>query len=248
MVIRSDGSSRLHTDLRDSQLIDDGTPEMDSLPDHNGLKSKQRALREKFHINLSLRVHRALSWLDRADKCDDDDADAQFIFLWIAFNAAYAEDLGQVTPDASRNLFRAYFEKLIPLDQDRRIYNALWTRFSGPIRLLLDNKFVYHRFWSHHNGVPGHDDWEQKFSIARQQAQSALASQNTLIVLTTLFDRLYVLRNQLMHGGATWNSTVNRAQVRDGAAILAFLIPLFIDLMMDNPNLPWGKPNYPVIP
>lgn len=220
---------------------------MDSLPDHNSLKSKQRALREKFHVNLSLRVHRALSWLDRASQSGDD-ADAQFIFLWIAFNAAYAEDLGQVTPDASRNLFRAYFEKLIPLDQDRRIYNALWTRFSGPIRLLLDNNFVYHRFWSHHNGVPGHDDWEQKFSIARQQAQSALASQNTLIVLTTLFDRLYVLRNQLMHGGATWNSTVNRAQVRDGAAILAFLIPLFIDLMMDNPNLPWGKPNYPVIP
>lgn len=220
---------------------------MDSLPDHNSLKSKQRALREKFHVNLSLRVHRALSWLDRASQSSDD-ADAQFIFLWIAFNAAYAEDLGQVTPDASRNLFRAYFEKLIPLDQDRRIYNALWTRFSGPIRLLLDNKFVYHRFWSHHNGVPGHDDWEQKFSIARQQAQSALISQNTLIVLTTLFDRLYVLRNQLMHGGATWNSNVNRAQVRDGAAILAFLIPLFIDLMMDNPNLPWGKPNYPVIP
>ena len=34
-----------------------------------------------------------------------------------------------------------------------------------------------------------------------------------------VFDRLYVLRNQLVHGGSTWNSGINRTQVRDGAAI-----------------------------
>jgi hypothetical protein len=50
-----------------------------------------------------------------------------------------------------------------------------------------------------------------------------------------------------VHGGATWNSGVNRAQVRDGAALLAFLIPLFVDLMMDNTGTPWGKAHYPVV-
>lgn len=29
------------------------------------------------------------------------------------------------------------------------------------------------------------------------------------MILSILFDRLYVLRNQLVHGGATWNSDVN---------------------------------------
>ncbi len=219
---------------------------MAGLPNYAALKTKQRALRNGFQENLSLRVHRALSWLDRAEQCGDD-ADARFIFLWIAFNAAYSEDLGQATPDAARNLFRDYFDRLAPLDADRRIHNALWQRFSGPIRLLLDNKYVYHRFWNHHNQVPGHEDWEQHFAAARQRVHRALVGQDTLIVLTTLFDRLYVLRNQLMHGGATWSSSVNRAQVRDGAAILAFLLPLFIDLMMDNPDLPWGKAHYPVV-
>ncbi|WP_425067816.1 hypothetical protein [Reyranella sp.] len=38
-----------------------------------------------------------------------------------------------------------------------------------------------------------------------------------------ILDRLYVLRNQLLHGGATWNSSVNRSQVRDGAAVLSRL-------------------------
>jgi hypothetical protein len=67
------------------------------------------------------------------------------------------------------------------------------------------------------------------------------------VILSTLFDRLYVLRNQLVHGGATWNSSVNRAQVGDGARIMAFLVPLFIDLMMDNPEFAWGAPYYPVV-
>jgi len=40
---------------------------------------------------------------------------------------------------------------------------------------------------------------------------------------------------------------VNRAQVRDGAEILGFLMPVFIDIMMNNPNEHWGKPFYPVV-
>ena len=62
-----------------------------------------------------------------------------------------------------------------------------------------------------------------------------------------LFDRLYVLRNQLVHGGATWNSSVNRDQVRDGARTLGFLVPIFVDLMMDNQGENWGLPYYPVV-
>jgi hypothetical protein len=74
-----------------------------------------------------------------------------------------------------------------------------------------------------------------------------LFSHNTVRVLSILFDRLYVLRNQVLHGGATWNSSVNRNQVRDGARILGFLVPVFIDLMMDHPDEDWGAPHYPVV-
>ena len=41
--------------------------------------------------------------------------------------------------------------------------------------------------------------------------------------------------------------SVNRNQVKDGARILAFLVPLFIDIMMDNPRVDWGAPYYPVV-
>jgi hypothetical protein len=75
----------------------------------------------------------------------------------------------------------------------------------------------------------------------------ALAERDTSRILSVVFDRLYVLRNQLVHGGATWNSGVNRNQVRDGATVMGFLLPVFIDIMMDNPGRDWGKPFYPVV-
>ena len=49
-----------------------------------------------------------------------------------------------------------------------------------------------------------------------------------------------MLGNQLLHGGATWNSQVNRNRVRDGASLLATLLPVFIDLMLDAPQRDWG--------
>ena len=74
-----------------------------------------------------------------------------------------------------------------------------------------------------------------------------MRARDTVEALSLVFDRLYVLRNQLVHGGATWNSTVNRDQVRDDAAILAVLMPVFVDVMMDNPCEDWGRPFYPAL-
>ena len=75
----------------------------------------------------------------------------------------------------------------------------------------------------------------------------AFRAGDTTKVLSFVFVRLYVLRNQLVHGDSTWNSGVNRTQVRDGAAILTFLMPVFVELMMDDPGMDWGKPFYPVV-
>jgi hypothetical protein len=62
-----------------------------------------------------------------------------------------------------------------------------------------------------------------------------------------VLDRLYTVRNQLIHGGATYQSKVNRSQVKDASEILSFLVPLMIDIMITNINEDWGTINYPVI-
>lgn len=220
---------------------------MNDVIDHATLKAKQRTVRDGFPETMGLRAHRAISWIGRAEACREDD-DACFIFLWIAFNAAYADEreFQRVAP-GERAAFAGYFERLVALDSEKRIYNAIWRRFSGPIKMLLDNRYVFNPFWQHHNGICGFEDWEEKFRTASRTFAQAFQAGDTAKVLSFVFDRLYVLRNQLVHGGSTWNSGVNRAQVRDGAAILAFLIPVFVDLMMDHPDKDWGKPFYPVV-
>ena len=210
------------------------------------LKDKQRAIRQGFPENLALRVHRSISWLQRAER-ENGDQDAAFIFLWIAFNSAYAEDIPEASPSGERTNFDAFFERILAIDIDHRIYDAIWDRFSRSIRLLLDNQYVFQPFWHFQNGIDGYEDWEDRFAKSKRRIGLALQNRDTRLILTTLFDRLYVLRNQLVHGGATWNSSVNRSQVRDGAAILGFLLPLFIDLMMDNPSIAFGAPYYPVV-
>jgi hypothetical protein len=212
------------------------------------LKARQRAIRDGFPQPFGLRIHRTLSWLGRAEREGDDPA-AMFLFLWIAFNAAYADErdvLGE-RPQGERGAFAWFFGQLVRLDADRRLYDCVWERFSGPIRLLLENRYVWGPFWSHQNGQPGHEDWEARFAGARRAFHAALARQDTAGVLSMLFDRLYVLRNQLVHGGATWGSRVNRDQLRDGAGILGCLVPIMADLMMDHPHEDWGRPFYPVV-
>ena len=115
------------------------------------------------------------------------------------------------------------------------------------MRILLENKYVYQPFWKHINGVEGFSDWETRFQRESERVNRDLAEQQTSRFLDLLFSRLYVLRNQILHGGATWNSSVNRSQVRDGEAILGFLVPAFVKVMMDHPDEPWGANYYPVV-
>ena len=211
------------------------------------LKDKQRALRAGFPEALGLRVHRAISWLGRSEQ--EPDSDVRFILLWIGFNAAYASNIGQAFEQigSERETFTTFFDALNEFDSERRIYRTVWDRFSQEIRILLDNRYIFGPFWKHHNGDSAFSDWAARLDRAKTAVNHALLRRDTTTLLSILFDRLYVLRNQLVHGGATFESAVNRAQVRDGCAILGTLLPLFIDLMMENPEWVWGMPHYPVV-
>lgn len=213
---------------------------------HTGgwLKTKQRTIRDSFPENLGLRVHRAISWILKAET--EQDPDGQFIFLWIALNACYAEYGTDINARPERNKLGAFFEKIVGLDSENLIYKAIWEQYSQPIRLILSNKHVFEPFWSHHNAIKGYENWEASFEKAKTSALLALKEKNPAQVLNIVFDRLYVLRNQLVHGGSTHNGQVNRSQVSDGSKILGHLMPIFVNVMMDHPSTPWGEPFYPV--
>ena len=218
-----------------------------SIP-HKTLKEKQRHLREGFPQTSGLRVHRASSWIGRAE-AEKHDPDAAYIFQWIAFNAEYADvtDVGAETALGDRKQFIDYIDRLIALDHDGRLHGAVWGKFRGPIAQLMENRYVYRPFWLNQNGIPGNEDWAKKWKRSAEHFVRAMADKQTARVLREVFDRLYMLRCQIIHGGSTWGGKVNRDQVKDGAAILGTLIPIMVDIMMDNPEDDWGRPFYPVV-
>ena len=83
-------------------------------------------------------------------------------------------------------------------------------------------------------------------STAKTFILKSLSRKDTSKILLILFDRLYTLRNQILHGAATWNSNVNRSQINDGSNILSSLVPQFIFIMMKNHNKNWGSLAYPI--
>lgn len=208
------------------------------------LKTRQRQEREHYSEALGLRIHRAISWLGRAEQCDD--LDGRFVFLWISFNAAYSNELAGISIAESEQ-FRGFLSKLVTLDAQQRLYSITWQKYTTAIRVLLDNQYVYQPFRNHHNRIAGFSDWAARFKASKQTANIALANKDTATVLGVIFSRLYTLRNQIMHGGATWSSSANRNQLRDATAILGDLVPVLIEIMMDNKDAHWGEACYPVV-
>jgi hypothetical protein len=210
------------------------------------LKERQRQERDNYQLNLSLRVHRALSWLDRAERAEGD-LDAQFIFLWIAFNAAYANEIDDHRRFTEQETFRNFIDRLCQLDEENLLSGLVWKEFTSSIRVLLSNQYVFQPFWDFHNNKKSEQEWQDDFKTANAFAHKALGHKNTSAVLSVIFSRLYTLRNQTMHGGATWNSAVNREQMRDAVAFMTKFVPSIIKIMMDSSNVFWGEPCYPVV-
>lgn len=211
----------------------------------NTLKQRHRAERDQYPSALSIRVHRALSWLNKAEQCSDDDS--AFLFLWIAFNSAYAQDFEQKSSFGERGLFQEFLSKLVELDKQQQLSAIVWEQYSGPIRCILDNEFILQAYWDYQASRIDQESWKQARSKAKIAANQALSQNDTASVLSIVFARLYTLRNQMIHGGATFGSSANRQQLRDCTSLLQHLVPTLITIMMNNKQAMWGEPVYPLV-
>lgn len=192
----------------------------------------------------SIRIHRAISWFINAEE-NKKNLDNSFIFLWISFNAAYAQELTRNSISEGEK-FQSFIKRIIDLDKDYKIQNILLDEFSQSIRVLLENKFVYHVFWEYQLGNTSLN-WKEGFINSNKKAFYAILNKDTLTVMTIIFSRLYTLRNQIIHGGATYNSRTNRDQLRDGCKIMFNIMQRIISIMIDNPKDFSEEVVYPVI-
>ena len=192
---------------------------------------------------LTIRIHRAISWLKSAEK-QDDNLDLKFISLWVSFNACYAVDLNGISSKPEKAKLRDFTSSLVQFDRTR-LYNLFWEKYSGPVKVLIENKFVFEKFWEYNRGEA--NDYLSAFNKSIASATNCLSKQNIEGLIEIVLERLYTLRNQLIHGGATYNSKLNRSQLRDACNIMQLLVPIIIDIMLENAEHDWGEIAYPVV-
>ncbi len=216
------------------------------LQQQQALKDSLRSKRDTLSQHHATRLHRALSWLGCA-AAQSHDPDLQFISLWISFNACYAVDEGGSESLAERFAFQRFIQKLIELDSHKNIYACLWQTYSGPVKALIKNPYVYYGFWQAKRKDKNDDSWQVEFDNLSVAALNNLSRQQVPELLTIVLDRLFVLRNQLLHGGATYQSKVNREQVEQGVLLLSALVPNMIEIMLGTETDDWGEIYYPVL-
>lgn len=195
---------------------------------------------------VTLRIRRALSWGHRGlQAARQNDPDVAFALLWTAFNSMYGAEAADYQESTERQDFQDFLAKVVDLDAEHAVYDAMWKRWSLANKDLINNKYVFNGFWKHESGVPGFHTWERDFADECQRSERAHAMRDGLTALKVLFDRLYVLRNQLLHGSATYKGVINRQQVKAGAVVMATLVPRFVGSMAAHPDEDWGKPYHP---
>ena len=211
----------------------------------SALRECHRAIRDTQSEALAIRLHRAISWLAAAEGSLHDN-DTRFVQLWIAFNAAYAGEFPNEQDECQR--VTDFVTRLVSSDVQNRLHAMLFKQFSGPIRQLIDNRYTYAPFWIALRDHDATERWKQRFDASRKNAMEAVMAHRTAELLCLVLDRLYVLRNQLIHGGATWNGTVNRVQLREACALMSTLVPTIIEVMMSGNAFEGDSIAYPLVP
>ena len=178
---------------------------------------------------------------------DAEGYDAACIFYWISLNAAYAQDIpvnltkGKKWTDSEG--FKKFADKVVERDTNNSLAGLIFEHNREILLRLTEDIYLYKDFWLARNQTLSGQHWKSRFEKERKSALQHLMSKDhrrVRDILPIIFDSLYVLRNQLIHGGATWQSSVNRDQVEMGGKILSFLVPTFVSIMIENASADWG--------
>ncbi len=188
---------------------------------------------------VDLRLNRARSWLHKSRKAGSSvppDLDAQFIFLWIAFNALYGNRRRRdrdnaPTPHVGRTISEisdfTRFLEAIELVSDGKTASLL---SRPPIAVqadkVLDNPFLDLDCWERWE-AEGIRDRQQRLTVPRKSYGGRSRT-------VPVFRQIYTLRNQLLHGAASDAGRRNRESLKHAIPILDAVVDMLIPLVDRN--------------
>src|SRR6267143_1744551 len=147
------------------------------------------------------RVRRSLSWLRRAAELSDEDRPPRFVDLWIALNALYGQPryAKEFTSRDSED-FGEFVQRLAELHSGRTQLGQLISKkhFQARAQELVQNKYLWNEWWGRKR-----DKYREKSGIGLIQFAKSLKNGDEATFLSCLFERLQVLRNQIVHGSSS---------------------------------------------
>ncbi len=189
--------------------------------------------------DFSIRVWRGLSWLERAESMDASDLEGRFISSWISFNALYGRLDDEQRPWGDREAWGTFLAQVWRLDDHGHLMKLIQKRQLRIMRIIEDRYLSIH-FWENGASANKHIKRELRDSLAWVGTPKASK------VLHLLFERLYVMRNQVMHGASTKGSKLNRRAVRECATLLVELIQTMLAVVIERGvGEDWGRVCFP---
>lgn len=204
-------------------------------------KSTKNQNSERFN----LRVQRSLSWFKKAIMMDDD-KDLQFLSLWVSFNAIYAEDTDNKAKQ--KNHISQFLVLIAPQDERQRLARLVWGKLSEPIQKVLENPYSYQEYWDFRNQTISQVSWREDFENEKKSIHRVLEAKDLNETLSAVLNRMLTIEHQILQGGSSYNSSINRPLISQCCEILSALIPTILHLLIKNAQQ-WHflKPHYPVV-
>jgi len=205
------------------------------------LRSRWKPFKERVQNNsryqpVCIRIHRAFSWLQRAEESKDSDLDQRLIFLWIGFNSLYGRwDRSRREPEPDGATIRELMKRIMMLDEERRITELLNEQRELILSIYADD-YLANYFW----------ETGRTASSVRRKVSSWYVEERFELILEKLIDRIYLLRCQLVHGAATCGGKLNRDALRICSMMLDQLVRVFLIIIIDHgAEEDWGPLCYP---
>lgn len=204
--------------------------------------TKERLRGNPDHEPTLIRIHRCFSWLQRVEEIKDSGAtDAALIFQWTALNSLYSqwnEDLRE--PVSDRESLPPFLDRALQLDADDQISQVLKDHRKLGMS-IFDDEYLTKFFWEDPT-----DERARKAKKTKFDARTWYVEDRLSLILERLLERIYFLRCQLVHGGATFGGRLNRTVLRRCSTMLGHLLPAILLALIDHGyDEDWGPLCYP---
>ena len=221
--------------------MNEQNPTLDTAMLRRGFKAVCTATDDRYQ-NFQIRVHRSLSWLERAmELCEEEHPDGRLLYAWIALSSLYGTWDGSAGyPLRDSQAREAFVGMLMKIDTGGRVASEL-TALESDVLWVLDNKFLDPRFWR---------DPEHPGNVHRKyhQAVQLFHDKSWAAILSYTLERIAVLRGQIAHGAATRGSKLNRETLSRCRTILERLLPVVLQLVIEHrADNDWPPLCYPPI-